>query len=372
MKKHEAISRELRAEIASGAYSGAKKLPSESQLVARFGASRPTIIRALHDLQQEGLIERRAGSGSFVRQQTTAPETRILGLLVPGRGGTEVLDVICGELGSLARQSGYGLLWGRSTHPLQDRTLDAKLAEEACQQFIARNVSGVLFSPFERYDQSDQVNLQLLDMLRQAGIPVVLLDRDVARFPLRSDFDLVGLDNVQAGFLMAEHLIRLGCKQVRFLVEPGSASTLDSRLAGVREALQSHRILPPVNLRLEGNPEDGRWIRRELLSGKVEAVICGNDFTAARLLKSLAAAGVRVPEDLRIAGFDDVRYATLVAVSLTTIRQPCRELALVAFRTLEERIRDSTLPVRSIWLQPSLVVRDSCGAYHPAVSGRNK
>lgn len=369
MKKHETISRELRAEIAAGAYSGGKKLPSESQLVARFGASRPTVIRALHDLQQEGLIERRAGSGTFVRNQPAAPLARVLGLLVPGRGGTEVLDVICGELGSLARLAGYGLLWGRSTHPLQDRTLDAQLAEEACQQFIARQVSGVLFAPFERYDQSDQVNLRLLDMLGQAGIPVVLLDRDVARFPLRSEFDMVGIDNVQAGFLMAEHLIRLGCKQLRFLLEPGSASTLDARLAGVREALLSHGISPAASLRCEGSPEDSAFVKR-MLRGKVEAVICGNDFTAARLLKSLTALGIRVPHELRISGFDDVRYATLVSVSLTTIHQPYRELALVAFRTLEERIREPTLPVRTILLKPSLVVRDSCGAYRSARRSR--
>jgi DNA-binding LacI/PurR family transcriptional regulator len=369
MKKHQAISRELRAEIAAGAYSGGKKLPSESQLVARFGASRPTVIRALNDLQQEGLIERRAGSGTFLRNQPAVPPTRVLGLLVPGRGGTEVLDVICGELGSFARLAGYGLLWGRSTHPLQDRTLDAQLAEEACHQFIARQVSGVLFAPFERYDKSDTVNLRLLDMLRQAGIPVVLLDRDVAGFPLRSEFDLVSIDNVQAGFLMAEHLIRLGCKQLRFLLEPGSAPTLDARLAGVREALLKNGISPPVNLRSEGSPEDGKFIKR-LLGSKVEAVICGNDFTAARLLKTLTGLGVRVPHDLRISGFDDVRYATLVAVSLTTIRQPYRELAQVAFHTLEERIREPTLPVRTILLKPSLVVRDSCGVYQPLGRGR--
>lgn len=369
MKKHEQVSRELRAELAAGAYRGGKKLPSESQLVERFGASRPTIIRALQDLQKEGLIERRAGSGTFARDRPAAPQARVLGLLVPGRGGTEVLDVICGEIGSLARLAGYGLLWGRSTHPLQDRTLDAQLAEEACQQFIAREVSGVLFAPFERYDQSDQVNLRLLDMLRQAGIPVALLDRDVARFPLRSEFDLVGIDNVQAGFLMAEHLIRLGCKRIRFLLEPGSASTLEARIAGVREALLSHGISPPANLRCEGSPDDGRFIKR-MLHGQMEAVICGNDFTAARLLKSLTALGVRVPQQLRISGFDDVRYATLVAVSLTTIRQPYRELAQVAFRTLEERIREPTLPVRTILLKPSLVVRDSCGAYQPARTGR--
>ena len=139
MQKHRQVSQELRTEIATGKYGDAGRLPSEAQLVERFGVSRPTIGRALQDLQNEGLVERRAGSGSFVRPQAKSNETHILGLLVPGRGSTEVLDLICGEIGAMARLRNYGLLWGRSAHPLQDRTLDAQLAEEACQQFIKEN-----------------------------------------------------------------------------------------------------------------------------------------------------------------------------------------------------------------------------------------
>ena len=65
--KHQAISRELLAEIAAGKYGPTGRLPSEAQLVRRFGVSRPTVARALRDLQEQGLVERRVGSGSFAR-----------------------------------------------------------------------------------------------------------------------------------------------------------------------------------------------------------------------------------------------------------------------------------------------------------------
>src|SRR5436190_94164 len=165
MQKHRKITQELRTEIAAGKFGSAGKLPSESQLVEKYGVSRPTIARALLDLQHEGLVERRAGAGTFMKSHAAPVDTQVLGLLVPGRGSTEVLDLICGEIGALARLRNYGLLWGRSAHPLQDRTLDTQLAEEACQHFIERTVRGVFFCPFEHLEKSEEVNSRLLEML---------------------------------------------------------------------------------------------------------------------------------------------------------------------------------------------------------------
>ena len=66
---------------------------------------------------------------------------------------------------------------------------------------------------------------------------------------------------------------------------------------------------------------------------------------------------------MRVVGFDDAKYATLVGVPLTTIHQPCRDIAVTAFHALLERIADPTLPARSLLLTPRLVVRESCGAF---------
>jgi hypothetical protein len=79
----------------------------------------------------------------------------------------------------------------------------------------------------------------------------------------------------------------------------------------------------------------------------------------------MEAQGVRAPRDIRVVGFDDVKYATLFSVPLTTIHQPCRDIAVIAFRTMLERVAEPTLPARSIALTPRLVVRESCGAYLP-------
>jgi LacI family transcriptional regulator len=201
--------------------------------------------------------------------------------------------------------------------------------------------------------------------LRQAGIPVVLLDRDVLPFPNRSDFDIVGIDNLAGGYLLAEHLIKLGCKRLAFVARPHSAPTVDARIAGAREALVRHRLEAPRNWVHLGDPGNPKFVRGLTAGRQWDAFICANDHTAAVLLRSLEREKLRVPQDARVVGFDDVKYATLLGVPLTTIHQPCRDIAVTAFRAMLDRIAEPALPARCMLVTPRLVVRESCGAYLP-------
>jgi LacI family transcriptional regulator len=364
--KHSEISRYLETEIASGKYSDGSRLPSEIQLVKQFNVSRPTVARALRDLETKNMVERRAGSGTYVRSNNERnPTSRILGLLLPGLSTTEIFQIICGEIASLARVNEYGLLWGGSTNPRVDTDASLKHAEEICKQFIERKISGVFFAPAELLPGQGKANTQLAESLREAGIPVVLLDRDLLDYPGRSDFDLVGIDNMASGYMVAEHLIKLGCRKLYFVARPFSAATVDARIAGVREAIVRHHIEPAADWVRYGDPADLKFARSLVAGRQADAFICANDDTAAVLLRTLESQDVRAPRDVRVVGFDDVKYATLVSVPLTTIHQPCRDIAVMAFRTMLERLAEPTLPARSISLTPRLVVRESCGAYLP-------
>ena len=361
--KHHHISRELRAEIVAGKYGPSDRLPSEAQLVRRFGVSRPTVGRALRDLQDRGLIERRVGSGSYVR--AVAPDevtSRQLGLLIPGLGTTEVFEAICGELASLARIQGYGLLWGGG-HPRPRGDVSVEDAEGLCDQFIRGRVTGVFFAPFEHTARRGEVNRRLAEKLRRSGIAVVLLDRDLDAFPARSEFDLVGVDNFAGGYALAEHLLKLGCRDLAFAVRPHSAPTVGARVAGAREAILDRGLVVSPGFIRVGEPDDLEFARGFLGEGRADAVLCANDDVAALLMRSLERAGARTPVDIRVVGFDDVRIATLLPVPLTTMHQPCREIAVVAFRTMLDRLSDPTLPPRALTLASRLVVRESCGAY---------
>lgn len=370
--KHRKVSARLEIEIATGKYGLGSRLPSEMQLVQHFGVSRPTVARALRDLEIKGLIERRAGSGTYVKsgEAPQSSSTRVLGLLVPGLPNTEIFHIICGEIAGLARVHEYGLMWGGSTSPFQNMDASLEHAEEVCRQFIERKVSGVFFAPAELHAGQEAANSRIAESLRDAGIAVVLIDRDLSRFPRRSDFDLVGIDNVGAGYMIADHLIKLGCKRILFACRPLSAPTVNARIAGVREALAQSRLECDANWVRQGDPKDLKFAR-SLVSGKLaDAVICANDDTAAMLIRTLESHRIRTPRDIRIVGFDDVKYAMLVSVPLTTIHQPCRDIAHVAFETMLRRLAEPTLPPQSISLTPSLVVRESCGAYLKNGPGR--
>jgi len=366
--KHRAISRELASEILAGKYRLTGRLPSETQLVKRFEVSRPTIGRALRSLQDDGLVERRPGSGTYVRSgndrsaenRSNSPQ---LGMIMPSLRQTEIFESICGELASLARVHDYGLWWGNAAPTASEIRMTVEEAEELCSRFIERGVAGVFFVPFEHQPDREAANRRITERLRKAGIPVVLIDRDIGAFPNRSELDLVGVDNFAGGYMLAQHLIKLGMKRLAYVVRPLTASTVDARIAGARIAMLDHGLEAPRKFVHSGDPTDLKFVRSFAQSHQLDAVLCTSDHIAAQLLQSLNRIGVKVPNDLRLAGFDNVRFASLLTIPLTTMEQPCRDIALTAFNALQERIANSSIPPRTLMVTPRLVVRESCGAY---------
>jgi GntR family transcriptional regulator, arabinose operon transcriptional repressor len=238
---------------------------------------------------------------------------------------------------------------------------DPELIEQVCTSYVRQTVAGVFFAPLELAEDKDRINQSVITALEAAGIPIVLLDRDIVAFPQRSRFDLVGIDNRRAGFLIAEHLIRLGCRRIDFLARPGSAPTVMLRIAGYREALLSAEITPDPQWVHSGEPTDEKFVQGIVAAGAT-AIICANDLTAANLMRTLDTLGCPVPQEIRVVGFDDVRYAELLRPSLTTIHQPCADIGAIAMQVMLERIENPTFPPRDILAQPTLIVRQSCGA----------
>src|SRR5262249_42223417 len=105
-------------------------------------------------------------------------------------------------------------------------------AEALSMRFVERGVAGVFFVPFEHRADREAANRQIAERLKQAGIPVVLLDRDLGAFPRRSEYDIVGVDNFAGGYALAEHLIKLGARRLGYVMRPLTASTVDARIAG--------------------------------------------------------------------------------------------------------------------------------------------
>jgi GntR family transcriptional regulator of arabinose operon len=358
MTKHQRLFETLQHQILEGRYASNRRLPSESELALRYRVSRPTAARALKDLEAMGIIVRRAGSGSYLKP-TMKPNAEIkgrtLGLLVPGLGKTEILDPICNEITRFAQSLHCNVLWGDAEHPVGSGAHALAL----CEGYIERAVDGVFFAPMDLVSDRALWNQRVADRLTSAGVPMVLLDRDLHEFPGRSAFDLIGIDNFRAAILVTQHLIERGAHRICFLAKPDFPDTTDLRTAGCREAVRRARGVQYAEAFVD--PVDKTAVAALIAKRRPDAFLCANDQTAALLLRTLHGLGLAIPDQMRVAGFDDIQYATLLSVPLTTIRQPCREIARAATLALLERIAEPAIPAREILLPVELVVRQSTG-----------
>lgn len=358
--KYKRLLESLKADILSGRFKPGQKLPSEAALVNRTGVSRITAGRAIRELQSMGLVDRIAGSGTYVRDRDKHNELpHVFGLLIPDLGETEIFEPICQSIANSREAADHALLWGHANR-------EAGKPEQAwslCQQYIARKVSGVFFAPLEFESEADKANKRILAALRQAQIPIVLLDRRPSETPHRNRPDLVGINNRQAGYAATEHLLQLGSRRIGFLSYHGAASTIGERMAGYREALATHGLRPAMDSAMQVSADKGHEVSWSGKSQKqpVDAFVCVNDRVAGHLMHLFLARKLRIPEDIRLVGIDDVSYASLLPVPLTTIRQPTREIGEAAMRTMLERIRNPHLPSREVLLDGELVLRRSCG-----------
>jgi DNA-binding LacI/PurR family transcriptional regulator len=353
--KYKRVYLELGKTLTDGALREGDKLPSESELVARFGVSRPTVRRALAQLVTEGLIERRMGAGTVVSNRSRQKSLGF-GLLIPELGTTEIFEPICQGISQAHSRGRHDLIWGPSF--LRGASKEVQ-AEHLCRYYIERKVSGVFFAPMEHFERGDAVNRSIARALDDAEIPIVLLDRDIVLFPERSRYDLVGIDNHRAGFVLAEHLLRTGSRRIAFLASPFSAHTVDARIGGYTEALHVHQGPTSQPLVKWADPGDVSAVQEFLHQAQPDAIICANDFTAAQLLRSLSSIGIQAPAQIRIAGFDDVKYAQLLQTPLTTIRQPCLEIGSAALLAMLDRIAHPAAPAREFIVDFQLVIRKS-------------
>jgi GntR family transcriptional regulator, arabinose operon transcriptional repressor len=357
--KHSRIFDYLLASIKAGELRPGDRLPSEAELGELFDASRITVAKAVHDLQRMALVTRRPGAGTHVAAEDR-PSGRTFGLLIPELGLTEIFEPICHGMMRTPFARPDALLWGNSSVATED---SAKAAEQMVDSFISQKVAGVFFAPLELTSDKDAANRRIARALDRAQMPFVLLDRCYMPYPERSPHDLVGVDNRRAGYMATAHLLGLGVQRLVFFGEELAANTVDARIAGFYEALRLHGIKPENESVWRGSPLDEVFVRRMHETIRPQGIVCANDLTAARLMQVFAGMGIRIPEEIRIVGMDDVRYASLLPVPLTTIHQDCSGIGTAAMATMLERIEHPHLPLRDVLVPVRLVVRRSCGSH---------
>lgn len=346
----------LKEQIIKEAFRPGAMLPTEKTLAERYGVSRPTIAKVYNQLQDEGFVKKTKGLGTVVTYQNPK-KAYTFGLLLPGSGESEIFSIINDQLLRLSESGVFNCLWEGAT--ASNAAIRKTLVEACCENYINKKVDGIFFSPLERVPGAYELNHKICKAIQAADIPLVLIDRDIVTAPGRSAFDLVSIDNFGAGCIMAEHLIKQGCEQLYFFYRPGSASSVDLRISGVRDTVLKHGFSFTRNNVICGDPDDLELIKQIAIISRKTGIVCANDSTAAVLMSSLDALGIEISRDILICGYDDMKYSNHLKHSLTSFRQPCQEIANISIELLLRRLKtNSQIPV-TINLQGEIVIRES-------------
>jgi LacI family transcriptional regulator len=185
------------------------------------------------------------------------------------------------------------------------------------------------------------------------GLPLVLIAR-----PPVAGVDTIRTRNERTAAALADHLLSHGHRRLVFMGDPTGAPDVAGRHAGLKKTAPT---VVPCGLDLESGQEAARGVLRD----PPDAIVCANDEIALGVHLAAEEAGLSIPGDVAVTGWDDVLAARFAG--LTTVRQPMRELGGTAARWLHERIQNPAAKERRRVLTTQLVVRRSCGTHPPEV-----
>ncbi len=272
---------------------------------------------------------------------------RTIGLAMADLAEPFFVDVALGAE-ARARDSGVAVVICNSggDPSREDKNLDV---------LVQQRVQGIVISAVD--EQSSR-----LQAVRDRGVPTVFVDR------VRRDRDAawVVVDDRHGGRLAAEHLLERGHRRIAFLGDPRRSPKVRARLTGARAAIAEANVadaievlaLPPWSQ--ESGREAGIELAHRVPGRRPTAVVCANDRSALGLVHALVRAGLRVPDDVAVVGYDDIIWAAASVVPLTTIRQPLQDLGAAAINILLPLLgSQGELPHEHVVLRPELVVRES-------------
>lgn len=302
--------------------------------------SQRTKERVLKAIDELGFVRNDAA------RQLRAGHSRTVGLIVLDVGNPFFTSVVRAAEDA-AGLHGSAVLLGDSGH-------DAGREANYIDLFQEQRVQGLLISPVG--DVTER-----LDLLRERGVPTVLVDR----LADEDRFSSVSVDDDAGGYLAARHLLDLGRRSLAFVGGPLSIRQVADRLAGARRAVAE--VDGAILEVLDSDGQSvlaGRGVGNNLVergTGNLpDGIFCANDLLALGVMQSLTMMnGVRIPEDVALIGYDDIDFAVSAVVPLSSIRQPTDDIGRTAIELLTEELDAQHPRHRAVVFTPELVVRQS-------------
>jgi DNA-binding LacI/PurR family transcriptional regulator len=274
-------------------------------------------------------------------------KTHSIAIVVPDLSNNFYVDVVRGAK-DYSASANYTILIGDSREKWEEE-------RDYLDSFHRRRVDGVV-----RIPAMDAATKKAKPIL--GNIPVVYADR----YPASGDSSVgrVGIDNTLAADNATRYLLSLGHRSIGIISGDASSGTSSDRLKGFMQALRSAKIRPDRSLMHTGHNdmESGHEHAMQLLkrSPRPTAIFCTNNMMALGALAAIQQIGMSCPDEISLLGFDDFYWSTLLRPRLTVVRQPAREVGMLAARMLIDHVEGHPSVATPILLATQLIVRDSC------------
>lgn len=282
---------------------------------------------------------------NVLARQLRKMETKTIVVVVPDITNIFFSRVLRG-IETIARENGYRVLLG-------DTENDITLENEYLKTLYEKHADGLILLTA----RTDRITIEKLS----ENYPVVL----ACEYLEGSNLPTVSIDNISAARKATEHLIKLGHRRIAHITGPMNVILSRDRLKGYKQAMESYELEVDPILIQEGDfyYKTGYNLMLKLLfiENPPTAVFAANDEMAIGAIKAIQSQGLKVPEDIAIVGFDNIKMSAIFSPSLTTIGQPTYKIGEKAMNLLLDLIRGKKLSKNQFVLDDKLIIRESCG-----------
>lgn len=266
-------------------------------------------------------------------------ETKTIGLIIPDITNPFYPEIAWG-VEETASKEGYSIF-------LCNSNWENEKEREYINLLIGKKVDGIILAPIgEKSLNLDDIELPI--------ITVGIKDKYNGK-------NFVVIDDKRGGYLATQHLIKFGHKKIMFIGGKENVESNKERFEGYKLALSTYGFQFDKTLVKNGNfkRESGYILMKQVLMEGIRptGVFAGNDLLALGVMQAIIECGFKIPEDISIVGFDDISFAQLPEISLTTIAQPKYEMGKLAFKMLLQKIKNPLTEGSNIILTPEIVVR---------------
>jgi len=351
LTKYMKIAEYFKSEIIGGRINSGQQLLTENEIATKFTVSRHTVRQALMELEKGGYIYKEQGKGTFCSSRDKNTNKRTIAVLTTYISNY-IFPMIISGVEEVLSEAGYNLMLLNTNNEKQKEA-------EYLKKVIDNDVAGLIVEP--TMSAYKNVNLNWYKELEKKGIPYIMINAKYDEL----DPAYVVMDDVEGGYLITKYLLQLGHRKIAGIFKKDDLQGVNRKL-GYKKALKEFGI--SYNSELINNfvTKEGTFEPYEFTRNLIQrrdmptAIICYNDQIATYVLQAIRDAGLRIPENMSITGYDDSDISMASEFKFTTVGHPKEDMGRRAARLLINMILEKVKKPNYVY-KPELIVRYSTG-----------